>query len=415
MADQGKKNIIRKIEVIEGHGHHGGAWKVAYADFMTAMMAFFLLMWILSSSDEQKLRGIAEYFTDATMPGGSGVLDGATFGPPGILSASNGTVVARGTDLGKVDDATPATWEVKDVTKADQLMKPAPGTSASDNNVAEDKSGGQVKQDQQMQVADALHMAAGQSQAASTAKDPQNAAGKAQDASDSQAPDHAADEARFAQLQSDLMQAMQDNPDLRPLVPNVVFEQTPEGLRIQIIDQEGRPMFASGRAEMLGATQTLLDKLGRSLAEMPNKMVISGHTDAVPFTNRKAYDNWDLSSDRANSTRRVLEQAGVDRARILRVSGLADTDPLVADAPKDARNRRISVLLQFEEAQPAKPAEAKPAADTAAATQQAQAAAEPAAEIVSQAAHNPLSPVVQAEPDPVLSQQVLTNLRSILR
>ena len=108
--------IFKKVEVIEGGGHHGGGWKVAYADFMTAMMAFFLLMWILASADEQKLRGIAEYFTNATLPGGTGVLDGATLGPPGTLTASNGSVVARGSELGNMDDPTPANWEINDTT-----------------------------------------------------------------------------------------------------------------------------------------------------------------------------------------------------------------------------------------------------------------------------------------------------------
>ena len=120
MSATAEPKIFKKIEVVEGGGHHGGGWKVAYADFMTAMMAFFLLMWILASSDEQKLRGIAEYFTTATLPGGSGVLDGATLGPPGTLTASNGNVVARGSELGK-NDATPVSqWEVKDVTETTQ-------------------------------------------------------------------------------------------------------------------------------------------------------------------------------------------------------------------------------------------------------------------------------------------------------
>ena len=132
MAAKGQ-TIIKKIEVVEGHGHHGGAWKVAYADFMTAMMAFFLLMWILSSSDEQKLRGIAEYFTDATMPGGSGVLDGATLGPPGTLNASNGATVARGSDRGEVDDPSPASWEVMDVTQTARPDDTSRGTTLGDH------------------------------------------------------------------------------------------------------------------------------------------------------------------------------------------------------------------------------------------------------------------------------------------
>ncbi|MFC6587716.1 flagellar motor protein MotB [Sulfitobacter pacificus] len=128
MAANTQPKIFKKYEIVEGGGHHGGGWKVAYADFMTAMMAFFLLMWILASSDEQKLRGIAEYFTNATMPGGIGLLDGSTLGPPGTLTASNGSVVARGSELGKIDDPAPARWEVRDTTVTSDPSEKVPGT-----------------------------------------------------------------------------------------------------------------------------------------------------------------------------------------------------------------------------------------------------------------------------------------------
>ena len=145
------------------------------------------------------------------------------------------------------------------------------------------------------------------------------------------------------------MQAMQDNPDLDPLKQNVIFEQTPEGLHIQIIDQEGKPMFQSGRADMAGATNELLNNLGTALAELPNRITLAGHTDAVPFADGAQYDNWDLSSDRANATRRVFEAAGVNRDRVIRVSGMADTDLLVPENPTDPSNRRISIMVQYQD------------------------------------------------------------------
>jgi chemotaxis protein MotB len=142
---------------------------------------------------------------------------------------------------------------------------------------------------------------------------------------------------------------MQEHPDLRPLMENLVFELTPKGLRIQVIDQQGKPMFASGSAEMLTATRTLMGKLGQSLASLPNPVVITGHTDAVPFSGRANYDNWDLSTDRANATRRVLVGAGVEKERLISVTGKAYTEPLVPTEPEDPSNRRISVLLQYSE------------------------------------------------------------------
>ncbi|WP_372886854.1 flagellar motor protein MotB [Shimia sp.] len=396
MAAGSNLNIIRKIEVVEGHGHHGGAWKVAYADFMTAMMAFFLLMWILSSSDEQKLRGIAEYFTNATLPGGSGVLDGATLGPPGTLNASNGAVVARGSDLGKVDDPSPAKWEVRDVTPTSD---PDEKVLGSNKGIHEYPAGGAAQPIYDAKITDEDETAEAMARAAA-----ETAGDKIQNGSDAERDaERAKDNARFENLQAEIVQAMQDNPDLRPLQQNVVFEKTPEGLRIQIIDQKGKPMFSSGKSAMNPATEKLLAEVGSSLSKLPNPMVITGHTDSVPFTSRRAYDNWDLSSDRANATRRFLVEAGVDGDRLVRVSGMADTDPYVKDDPRHPSNRRISIMLQFE--QPITQAQAKP---------------EPAAEPTAQRKPAPAKAAAKQRPAPIETAQILEeavfeNLRSALR
>lgn len=388
-----EQNIIRKMEVVEEHGHHGGAWKVAYADFMTAMMAFFLLLWILSSSDEQKLRGIAEYFTNATQPGGSGVLDGATLGPPGTLSASNGAVVARGSDLGKIDVETPAQWEVRDVT---QTADPEEKVAGSNVGQHEYPAGGAASENYNEDTAE-------KSEAA-------KAAAGANDQANENAEDiHASDLARFEALQAEMVQAMQDNPDLRPLQDNVIFEKTPEGLRIQVVDQEGKPMFSSGSAEMLSATRELLSKMGEAISKLPNKVAVSGHTDAVPFAAGASYDNWDLSSDRANATRRILERSGVDMGRIVQVSGKAATEPLVEDDPNHPSNRRISVLLQFET--PIGRTARAPESSTA--TETPSPAAEPAQRQRAEAEQKPAQPV--AEDVTLLDQNVFENLRSALR
>jgi chemotaxis protein MotB len=397
MAAKAQSNIIRKIEVIEEHGHHGGAWKVAYADFMTAMMAFFLLLWILSSSDEQKLRGIAEYFTNATLPGGSGVLDGATLGPPGTLNASNGAIVARGAELGKIDDPAPARWEVRDATPT---ASPAENVKGSQEGIHEYPAGGAASTDYSGEVI----------------ADAEKGSGKTEDAEEAEKPSQAAQANRFDALQAELMQAMDENPDLRPLKQNVVFEQTIEGLRIQIVDQKGKPMFPSGRAEMGEPTRKLMQKLGESLATLPNKMVISGHTDAVPFTSRRSYDNWDLSADRANATRRFLEANGVDANRVLRVSGMADTELLVENDPLHPSNRRISILLQFDNQRMNQTADTEnlPASDTSGPEQ---------AGNISSAAHKAPKPAADqkmetkeiANVDTLLTEEIFNNLRSALR
>lgn len=432
MASDATVNIIRKIEVVEGHGHHGGAWKVAYADFMTAMMAFFLLMWILSSSDEQKLRGIAEYFTNATLPGGSGVLDGATLGPPGTLTASNGSTVARGAEFGEKDDPSPAKWEVMDTTPT---ADPAEKVRGSQEGHHENPAGGAASPVYEANPNETAvtneQASAGKAQEATESLDAMQAASMAgaesitnldqaekNAAGDTQAtnPDHTADEERFEEMKSKILQAMQASPDLAPLQENLMFQKTPEGLMIQIVDQKGKPMFSSGSAQMNAATVKLMTLLGDSLTKLPNKMVISGHTDAVPFSKSAGYDNWDLSSDRANAMRRVLIQSGVTHERITRVSGMADKQLLKADAPKDPSNRRIEVLLAYQ-----KPVTADAAPKMAAKEPMAKPEMAPAptvAEPTKQATvmEPSVSEIIEQESQvSLLNETVFENLRSALR
>ncbi|RMH46336.1 MAG: chemotaxis protein MotB [Alphaproteobacteria bacterium] len=396
----GPKNaasVVRKLEVVEEGGHHGGAWKVAYADFMTAMMAFFLLMWILSSSDEQKLRGIAEYFTNATQPGGSGVLDGATLGPRGTLNASNGSIVARGSELGKIDDPSPSRWEVRDMTN-----------EPLGDGVAQASFGPGVEKEK----------AENKDYAKSTEAPPVDSAKDVEattlTADAAQAPDHSADDARFAELQNEIMQAIQENPDLTPLAKSIIFERTPEGLRIQLIDQEGKPMFDRGGAKPRENALILMEKLGKSLARIPNDIVITGHTDAVPFADASTYDNWDLSTDRANAMRRVLVRAGVEAARFKRVIGKADTEPLVASDPNDPSNRRIAVLLRY---QPVKehPSHAQERqAEVIEAGDDAKGPEIPTRASFSAAVPD-AGPKAAVDPRPVVPEDTFENLRNILR
>lgn len=297
MADD-KKDSKRPIIIKKSHDdhhddHHGGAWKVAYADFVTAMMAFFLLLWILNAVQEENLKGIADYFaptissTNASY--GEGLLSGETIGPPGIMNSST-----------------------------------APLETMSDPNVGKDEPG---KKDVVVRSEDAEDAAGKLSEGA---KEAQNQA--------------------FTEVERKVVQAMKKAPDLKPLLPNIIFDKTPEGLRIQIVDQERKPMFATGSATMLQATNKLMGVVGSAIKELPNKITITGHTDAHPYpggAQLSGYSNWELSADRANATRRVMLENGVAENRFVRVSGAAFAQPLKAEDPFAAVNRRVDILLRY--------------------------------------------------------------------
>lgn len=294
--------IIRRVEAPDHDAHHGGAWKVAYADFMTALMAFFLLMWILSTADEDKLKGLSDYFTPTVSvlggPGGEGVMAGTELAERGTLSAQTSDMTGEeGPKQSKTAGANP--WDALAEATVQGGAFAAQAASLDQAGLAE---------------------------------------AAAQDGRD-------ADERKFADVEAEVFQAIDSNPDLRPLAQNVIFERTETGLLIQIIDQDGKSMFASGSASVAGTTRDLMEKLGVAIAGLPNDVIITGHTDAVPFSADNGYGNWELSADRANATRRLLVASGVDAQRFTRISGLADTDPLIPNDPLAAPNRRITVHL----------------------------------------------------------------------
>jgi chemotaxis protein MotB len=303
--------IIRKVDDIPDHGHHGGAWKVAYADFMTAMMAFFLLMWIVSNATRDQLNGISDYFTPAkvsmTAKGGTGALGGTTLGPKGTMNASNGVSKPKGLETGKPVKPSPAPHPLPQITEKHapaaaapaKPAKPVPGDKAKTATVTKLVS------------------------------------------------DHALDRARFKAVQKEIVQTMKSEPDLRPLLKNVLFQQTPDGLKIDVVDQAGRAMFASGSAKVEGPTLLLMQRLARAISTLPNRISITGHTDSVPYAEGASRDNWGLSSERANATRRIFVASGVNSDRITSIAGVADTEPLKPSDPTAPSNRRITVLLAY--------------------------------------------------------------------
>ncbi|AKZ63085.1 flagellar motor protein MotB [Herbaspirillum hiltneri N3] len=280
MADEGLRPIIVKRIKKGGGGHHGGAWKIAYADFVTAMMAFFLLMWLLGSTAKGDLNGIAEYFKTplkVAMAGGSGSGDANTVLPGGG----------------------------KDLTRQEgQLRK-------GENDI--------------------------------TSKRSVRAA---------QAELEKAERARLDELKKRIETAIDNSPTLKQFKNQLLIDITSEGLRIQIVDEKNRPMFALASAQLQPYTREILREIGKTLNDVPNKISLSGHTDATPYSSgEKGYSNWELSADRANASRRELISGGMDESKVLRVVGLSSAVLLDKEDPFNPINRRISIIVMNKKAE----------------------------------------------------------------
>jgi chemotaxis protein MotB len=282
--------IIKKHGDEHEHGHHGGAWKVAYADFVTAMMAFFLLLWLLNATSEEQKKGIADYFdpnisASSSRSGSGGVLGGTTLAPKGAMTSDSSQF-----ELVRNERMSPV--EQSDTNAQKTEIQP-----------------------------DAAQLAAEQAEKE--------------------------EETRFKQIEESLREVFDKQPELRSLQQNLLIDRTGEGLRIQLIDQQNYSMFERGSAYMTPEARHLVAQIVQVVNQVRNKLSIRGHTDARPFVSRAGYDNWNLSSDRALDTRLALLEGGLDPVRIANVAGLADTDPLVPDT-LDARNRRMSIILLRE-------------------------------------------------------------------
>ncbi len=285
-----KPVVIKKVKKVIGGGHHGGAWKVAYADFVTAMMAFFLLMWLINTTSPEQKRGIADYFAPASVSrssqGSDGLLGGTAFQEDGARASGSNR---------QIDE------ELNDETQRTKTGGSGDGEKSASEPTEE-----------------ALAKAMANRETA-----------------------------EFASAEASLRQAMQDLPDYAELSRNLIIEQTPEGLNIQLVDQEGRAMFQGSSAAPLPRTQHLLEMVSKVIEQLPNRISISGHTDSIK-PGAPGYSNWDLSADRANAARRILEKAGVDADRIYQVAGKGDREPLYPDDPDLPANRRISIVLLRE-------------------------------------------------------------------
>ena len=284
MAGDAKKLqpiIIKKVKK-NGHAAHGGAWKIAYADFVTAMMAFFLLMWLLGSTSEGDKKGIADYFQSplkvALLNGGSGSGD------------SSSVLKGGGQDL--------------------------------------TRSGGQVKRGDVQAPRNTINLQALRHE------------------------QRVAEATALQELSEQVANELKNNPKLAQYASQIKMDLTRDGLRIQIVDELSRPMFDSGSAIVKPYMRELLRAIGSVLLEVPNRLTLEGHTDAQPFgAGGAGYSNWELSADRANASRRELVTGGLTEERVLRVQGLASSQPFNRDDPVDPQNRRISIIVMNRDAE----------------------------------------------------------------
>jgi len=283
MAEELRKPIIVKKIKKGGGGHHGGAWKIAYADFVTAMMAFFLLMWLLGSTSKAQREGISEYFKT-----------------PLKVALMGGTSVGASDTLIKGGGG-------KDMTKKEGQVKPVDGPPGKQ---------------------------------------------KAIDVKDAKAALEKAEAMKLEELKTKIESAIENNPALSKFKNQLLLDITSEGLRIQVVDEQNRAMFESSKAEMQPYAKQILKEIGLMLNGVSNKVSLSGHTDAAPYPGgEKAYSNWELSSDRANASRRELVAGGMDETKVLRVVGLSSASLFNKEDPLSPVNRRISIIVMNKKAE----------------------------------------------------------------
>ena len=287
MANEEKRPIVIKRIKKMSAGAHGGAWKIAYADFVTAMMAFFLLMWLLGSTAKGDLKGISEYFKTplkVALSGGDG--------------SGNATSIIKG--------------------GGDDLSK----------------SAGQVKKGDTPPEKKMINLKEATEELLRLEKN------KELD--------------KLKELKKNIEDAINNNAKLQQYKSQILLDITSEGLRIQVVDDQNRPMFKSGSADLEPYTKDILREIGRTMNQLPNKVSLSGHTDAQPYAfDRKGFSNWDLSADRANASRRELITGGMDESKVVRVVGLASAVLFDKSNPLNPINRRISIIVLNKKAEEA--------------------------------------------------------------
>ncbi|WP_077147296.1 flagellar motor protein MotB [Sphingopyxis sp. KK2] len=269
--------IVKKIIEAPHGGHHGGAWKVAYADFVTAMMAFFLLMWLLGATTEKQRKALADYFA------------------PTLVQSKQDTAGSNGLFGGD------------SLVSVDKYPNAAGQTGTRAMTIPRDATGG-----------------------------PREASGRERQ------------RANFQKLAKSLLREVQAKAEIRRLAPNIRFTETREGLRIDVVDDADFSMFVVGTNQLTPEATKLFAQIATMVAEVPNQVMIRGHTDASPWSAKAGTNNWRLSVERAEVARQYLEYRGIATSRFARIEGVADTEPYVPSNRFDPRNRRISITLGWD-------------------------------------------------------------------
>ena len=280
MSDDSTRPIIIKRKKVVAGGHHGGAWKIAYADFVTAMMAFFLLMWLLGSTAKGDLQGIADFFQNPLKVG---------------MAGGSGTGDASSVIQGGGKDLTRTAGQVKS------------GEIEAKRKTINLKETNQELMRKEFE---------------------------------------AKEKAMLGELKQRIEKLIEGNPALKQFKNQLLLDITSEGLRIQIVDEQNRPMFDSSSADLKPYTKEILREIGKALNSVGNKITVSGHTDAARFGGgEKGFSNWELSANRANSSRRELIIGGMDDHKVLRVVGMSSTVLFDKNDPLNPVNRRISIVV----------------------------------------------------------------------
>lgn len=314
--------IVRREEIVEGRTH-GGAWKVAYADFVTAMMAFFLLMWLISATTEAQRIGLADYFSQANVLNRGASGEGRPFG--GRTPFDHGALTS---DRGAVR-----------ITVGHNPVSPSAAHTPQGRQIRPVNASGPHVVNAEFVPGKRPDGAASAATASARSVEPLVRA----DTIGGLAPGDLGHR-RFASATGAIRHAIEADPSLRVLSKQVSIQETPQGLKIQIMDTHKRPMFALGSATPNDMTRGLLRKITPILAKLGDRIRISGYTDARPYL-VPGHGNWDLSVDRANATRRLMEGYGLPKTLINDVSGYADRHLLLPARPRAAANRRVAILV----------------------------------------------------------------------
>ncbi|PPT77499.1 flagellar motor protein MotB [Xanthomonas arboricola pv. populi] len=282
MAEGKSTVVIRRVKKVQGGGHHGGAWKVAFADFVTAMMAFFLVLWLMAATTKEQRAAISEYFRNPSPLSGKSPAPSPGMNGPG--GASTSMIKLGGTaDMAK--------------GQKDEMGRKRDNAADTDSR--------------------------------------------------------AKDKKRLEALMQDLKEAIDKSQALEPFKDQLLLDLTPDGLRIQIVDKQNRPMFDMGRDQLKPYTVAILRELSSFINQVPNHISITGHTDTTAYSSDTGYTNWELSADRANAARRALVGGGMDDAKVTRVVGLSSSVLFDKIDPQNPINRRISIVVMTQDAEQA--------------------------------------------------------------